>query len=476
MKNSNLKNHIQASVRPLALALGMVFTLSNGLAQAPASVHTAPSWLPASVVYEVFTRQYSPQGNFKAVTASLDELKDLGVNVLWLMPIHPIGEKLRKGTLGSPYAARDYYSVNPDYGDMRDLKQLVSEAHKRGMKVILDVVLLHTGWDNVLMAHPEFYKHDASGKIVPPMPEWTDVAGLNFDNPDLRKYLVAMLKFWVTEADVDGFRCDTASMVPTSFWEQARAVLQQAKPDIMMLAEADKPELLRNAFDIDYAWPLLTALRNVLDKSAPASELQRTWEADRKRYPQGALRLTMSDNHDQARAVARFGIQAALAASALMFTLDGVPLLYNGMEVGDRTESRDPALFSRAPICWQPKGQPQVRDCYRELIRLRKTYPALRSGQVQWLPNSDSNNVVTLLRHDDKDEFLVVINFRNRLLSGNVTIDNPDGFAPLSISQSHPSNDVALPGFRLNGFDWAIYHRSPFNLAKNKASAAQVGN
>src|SRR5208282_4387380 len=158
---------------------------------------------------------------------------------------------------------------------------------------------------------------------------------------------------------------------------------------IMMLAEADKPELLTNAFDIDYAWPLLNSLRDVLGKSAPASEIQRTWEKDLKRYPQGALRLTMSDNHDQARAVSCFGVSGALAASVLMFTLDGVPLLYNGMEVGDATESGDPALFEKVPIFWQPKGRPQLRSIYHDLIQLRKQYPAFRTDNVQWIHNSD---------------------------------------------------------------------------------------
>ena len=384
----------------------------------------APSWLQDGVIYEIFPRDFSTEGNFSGITARLDELKDLGVNVLWLMPIHPIGEKMRKGTEGSPYAVRDYYAINPDYGTEADLKHLVTEAHKRQLKVIIDIVANHTAWDSVLMQHPEYYKHDASGKVIPPVPEWTDVAGLNYDNPELCQYMIGMLKHWIdpNTFDLDGFRCDVASMVPTRFWEQARAELEQIKPDIMMLAEASKPELLVKAFDIDYAWPLHGTLNEVLLNGAPASEFKRSWEESRSQFPRGSLHMRISDDHDEARAVARFSAKGALAASALMFSLDGVPLLYNGMEVGDATESGDPALFEKLPIFWHPKGRPALREIYRDLIRLRKDNPAFRNDRVVWLHNSDEANLVTLLRADEKNEFITVINFSNRPTTGWVQV------------------------------------------------------
>ncbi|HWD93457.1 MAG TPA: alpha-amylase family glycosyl hydrolase [Verrucomicrobiae bacterium] len=441
--------------------------LSQGAyAQAPGAARTTPKWLHDGVVYELFPRDFSAQGDFNGVTARLDQLSDLGVNVLWLMPIHPIGVDKRKGSYGSPYSASDYYAINPDYGTKEDLKRLVSQAHKRGMKVIIDVVLLHTAWDSVLMAHPDFYKHDASGKIVPPLPEWSDVAGLNYKNQELRQYLVTMLEYWVKEFDLDGFRCDTASMVPTSFWEEARAALSKIKPDIMMLAEADKPELLTNAFDIDYEWPLMNTLRKVLEKSAPASEIEQTWQNELKRYPQGALHLDMSDNHDQARSVARFGLPGALAASALIFTLDGVPLIYNGMEVGDGTPSGGGALFEKVPIVWEPKGRPQIRDIYQSLIHLRKQYPAFRTDNVQWIHNSDENQLITFLRSDGKDEFLVAINLSNRPAQGTMDLKNEDDFAPVEISGVQNSTNSQAADLHLDGFEWRIFHRTAKMAAK----------
>jgi len=421
---------------------------------------TVPQWLRESIVYEIFPRQFSASGDFNGITARLDELKELGVNVLWLMPIHPTGEKLKKGTLGSPYAVRDFNAINPDYGTTNDFKNLVGEAHKRGLKVILDLVANHTAWDSVMMATPEFYKQNAAGKITPPVPEWTDVAGLNYANPKLRDYMIAMLKRWVTEFGVDGFRCDVAGMVPTDFWEQARAELEKVKPDILMLAEASKPELLVKAFDMDYSWPLHATLNKVLLDGTPTSDLRRSWEESLRQFPKGSLHLRISDNHDEARAVARFGIRGALAAQVLMLTLDGVPLFYNGMEAGDATESGDPALFEKLPVFWKPKERPPLREIYRELIKLRKDHAAFRNDRVIWLPNSHEADLVTFMRLDSKDEFVVVINFSSRPLVGSVEVMNDHEFKLIKFSGMPKSPANGFPMFRLNGYEWRIYHRS----------------
>ena len=371
----------------------------------------SPGWLRSGTIYEIFPRDFSVAGNLEGVTARLDELQGLGVNILWTMPIHPIGEKFRKGEYGSPYSIKDYYAVDPNYGTVKDYQRFVSEAHKRGMKVIMDLVANHTSWDSVMMQHPEFYKHDTNGNVISPVPAWTDVAALNYASPELRQYMIAMLKYWIQTCDVDGFRCDAAAMVPTDFWEQIRVELAAVKPDIMLLAEASKPELLTNAFDIDYSWSLLSTMKAVLNKKVPASNFQHSWEKSRAEYPRAALHLRIADDHDEDRAVARYGLDGTLAASALMFTLDGVPLIYNGMEVGDTAESSGGALFEKRTISWQPKERPELRSTFHDLIQLRHQYAALRNTSVDWLHNSDETNLVTFMRDDDKDELLVVINF-----------------------------------------------------------------
>ena len=426
------------------------------------TARSSPGWLRDAVVYEINPRSFSQEGTFTAITARLDELQDLGVNILWLMPIHPIGMKMKKGSIGSPYAVRDYYAIDSSYGTEADLKRLIFEAHRRGMKVLLDIVANHTAWDSVLMEHPDFYKQDKNGKIIPPVPEWTDVAGLNYENPKLREYMIKMLKQWLDPAtfDVDGFRCDVAFMVPTSFWEEARAELAKVKPNVIMLAEASKPELLLHSFDFDYSWPLHSALNDVLRNAAPASGLKASWEESARQFPQQSLHMRFSDNHDEARAVARFGIKGALAASVLMFTLDGVPLLYNGMEVGDASESGDPALFEKIPIFWHPKERPALRDIYRGLIKLRKQYAAFSNDRVVWLRNSDEASLVTFMRLDGKDEFVVAINFSNRPVAGRVQVANEQAFKPVKIAGMGEPTAAEFPLLRLNGFEWRIFHRA----------------
>lgn len=257
--------------RLVALLLSVAFAVcaaTETRAQQQTDVSKLPArqareWVRDSVIYEIYPRAFSKEGNFTGITAQLDRLKDVGVTILWLMPIHPIGQEKKKGTIGSPYAVRDYYAINPDYGTKDDLKRLVSEAHKRRMKVIIDIVANHTAWDSVLMKHPDWYKHDAQGNITYPY-DWFDIAALNYESPELRRYMKDMLKYWIREFDLDGFRCDVAGEVPTGFWENARAELDQLKPDIFMLAEAHKADLLVKAFELDYSWPLDSALTDVL--------------------------------------------------------------------------------------------------------------------------------------------------------------------------------------------------------------------
>lgn len=470
MKN-RLILRISVAMAAMAVLLGCPKTQAGELSQI--SARTSPTWLRDGVIYEIFPRDFSTAGDLNGVTARLDELKDLGVTILWTMPIHPIGEKFRKGAFGSPYSVEDYYAVDPHYGTLNDYKRLVAEAHKRNLKVIMDLVANHTAWDSVMMKHPEFYKQDASGKIIPPVPEWSDVAGLNYANPDLRKYMITMMKHWVQTCDVDGFRCDVASNVPRDFWEAARAELESIKPDIMMLAEANQPDLLVKAFDIDYDWPLMGTMNDVLTKGAPASNLRAAWENSRRRFPRDSLHMRITDDHDEPRAVARFGIRGALAASALMFTLDGVPLLYNGMEVGDATESGDPALFEKLPIFWSPKDRPRLRQIYRDLIRLRRDHAPFTSGQMAWLRNSQEDSIVSFRRLDDKEEFVVVINFSNRPANAQVEVGDGPDFKPVPIAGTSQGPNSYLPSVRLDAFGWRIYQRSVPSVEHTAASGTQ---
>jgi cyclomaltodextrinase / maltogenic alpha-amylase / neopullulanase len=460
-------------LRALVLSLLLVACVFGQQPSQDYSKQTArrsQEWVRDAVIYQIFERQYSQTGDFNSITTDLDRLQNLGVNVLWLMPINPIGQVKKKGTIGSPYAVRDYYAINPDYGTAADLKRLVSEAHKHGMKVIIDMVINHTAWDNALIkTHPEFYKKNAKGEIVPPVPEWADVAGLDYANRELRRYMIDMLKFWVRDFDLDGFRCDVALMVPTDFWDEARAQVDKLKPTIW-LAEAEKPDLLLKAFDLDYSWNLHSTLTEVLQGSKPASEIRKVWEAQQVQFPRGAIRMRFSDNHDERRAIARFGEKGALAAEALVFTLDGVPLVYNGMEVGDTTESGAPALFEKMPIFWQiAERRPEFPRFYKSMIALRKSSEALRRGELMWVGNSDENRALTFLRRSGNEELLVAINLSNQPFTGTVSVTGAFNEITRDIAPPLPPDDsraaaktksnVALPSLTLDAYGIRIFRR-----------------
>ena len=476
----NCKNQIGSRIRSRTLWL-VIFCLALGSSSASLGqdrnvskelARASRPWVRDGVIYQIFPRNFSQEGNFKGVTAQLDRLKELGVTILWLMPIHPIGQEKKKGTIGSPYAVQDYYAINPDYGTKDDLKRLITESHRRGLKIIIDIVANHTAWDSVLMKHPDWYKHDAKGNITYPY-DWFDIAALNYENQDLRRYMTEMLKYWIREFDLDGFRCDVAGEVPTDFWENARTELDKIKPDIFMLAEAHKPELEVKAFELDYSWPLHSSLTDVLQGRAPATELRKAWEEEFKQWPRGALHMRFSDNHDERRAIVRFGEGGALAASALMFTIDGVPLIYNGMEVGDTTESGAPALFEKLPIFWQiAERRPEFSRFYKQIIALRQTSNALRRGSVEWLHNSDESRLVSFVRRTNDEEVVIVVNFSNRPFFGSVETKNgqafieitpdvgpplpPDAPAPEQVKRARA---VALPVVSLDSWGYRIFQR-----------------
>ncbi len=436
----------------------------------PVSPKHVPSWIDQAIFYEIFPRAFSSEGTLNGVTARLDTLQKLGVNVLWLMPIHPIGKAQRLGRFGSVYAVSDYYAVNPDLGTKADLLHLVQAAHERRMRVILDEVADHTAWDSVMMSHHAYYRQDTAGKILYPH-SWTDVAALNYDNPELRGYMVDMFSYWLKTFDLDGFRLDDAGDVPTSFWDQMSAALRVIRPDVLLLAEASQPEFLRHDFNIDYAWPLLDTMNQVVMHAKPASAIREEVITQESRFPPGSWHMLISDDHDTRRATVRYGAQAALAASALVFTLPGAPMLYNGMEVGDATPSTGPALFEKVPIFWQSgEIEPQFPAFYKAIIPLRENSPALRHGEIVWIHNSDEDHVVTYLRRSAEETVLVAVNLSNTPFTGSIEavgafwkevaldqVVHPGEAGMPTAEPPTPPPPVALPSLSLPPFGVRIF-------------------
>jgi len=373
-------------------------------------------WLRNGVIYEIFPRNFSPVGDLAGVIRRIDDLAFLGVNVLWLMPIHPIGVLHRKGPLGSPYSIMDHRAVDPAVGTMDDLRELVALAHEHGLRVIMDFVGNHGAWDGVVaQEHPEWIVRDEAGRALPAKPQWQDVVGFDHGNPEVRRYLVETLLHWVREADVDGFRCDVAGLLPVSFWEEARAALDRVKPDAGLLAEAHDPALM-GVFDLCYDTPLYGALRRIIRRGAPAQQI---WEARDQflaDFPAGAGRMIFIENHDQRRASSYLRSDAgpaAEAAAVLLFTLDGTPLIYAGQEIGSPASTHRGGLLEGRPVDWDAVA-PEPWMLYQHLFWLRRLYPALERGGLRPL-DPGHPGVVAFVRtpppeHSTEKVFVVAVN------------------------------------------------------------------
>ena len=261
---------------------------------------THPEWSKNATIYQLNTRQFSEEGTFKAAQTQLPRIKELGVDIIWLMPINPIGKKNRKGTLGSPYSVKDYYGVNPEFGTFQDLKNFVNEAHKLGMYVILDWVANHTAWDNELVEkHPEWYAKDYKGDFRPtPWWDWSDIIDLDYNKSGVRKYMTEALKYWVKEADIDGYRCDVAGFVPLDFWNNVRKELDAIKP-IFMLGEWESRDLHAKAFDMTYAWDWNEKLHNICMGKADVNQLYIYYSWNERFFPKNSIRMTFVSNHDK---------------------------------------------------------------------------------------------------------------------------------------------------------------------------------
>jgi hypothetical protein len=274
-------------------------------------------WVKDAAIYSVYLRSFSPEGNFAGLEKRIGELKDLGITVLWLMPIHPLGVKNRKGTLGSPYAVRDYYGINPEFGTLQDFKRLLSAVKRSGMRLIIDLVADHTSWDSRLISeHPEYFRKDARGEIVSPNADWTDVAALDYSQSALRRYMIDMMRYWVKDVWIDGFRCDVAELVPTDFWEEARAQLNRIKP-VMMISEGSIPEHHVKAFDLTYSWNFYDQIAPLLEGKRPATLVDDLLKRERLQLPTGSLRMRFTTNHDK---------NAFDAPAVLKFTEPGLRL------------------------------------------------------------------------------------------------------------------------------------------------------
>ena len=379
------------------------------------SVH--PDWTYGSVMYEVNIRQFSPEGTFAGVEAQLPRLKDLGVDILWLMPMYEIGTEGRKGTLGSYYAISDYKKVNPEFGTMEDFEHLLAAAHKLGFKVILDWVANQTAPDNVWMTEKpaDFYERDADGNAIWEY-DWTDTRSLNYENEDVWWAQDDAMRFWL-EKGVDGFRCDAAGEVPAEFWKGILPKMNKDYPDIYLLAEAERDNLAdaTETFDANYAWELHHLLNSLAQGRKTVADLKDYVTRDAARFPKEAFRLTFTSNHDEnswsGTEFEREGA-AANACAVLCFTLPGSqPLIYTGQEIG---LSRRLEFFEKDPITdWSAN---EYTTFWKKLVDLKHNNPALAAGEkggdiVWWEIPEGLDGIVAFHREVKGNKVIVLANF-----------------------------------------------------------------
>ena len=365
-----------------------------------------PAWAYNAVLYQVFVRAFTPEGTLLAAAQRLPDLKDLGVNLIYLMPIQPSGTVKAKGSLGSPYSIRDYLAIDPAQGTEADLRAFIQTAHGLGMKVIMDLVANHTAWDNPLITqHPDWYKHDGTGAITSPQAEWTDVAALDYAAAALRQYMIDVSLHYVTADDLDGYRCDVSDHVPLDFWAAWRRALRAAKPDVFLLSESGGTTMHDHAFDALYDWDysndMLTALLSKRPHRMIVSPL-----SEQSEYGPAFLRARYLENHDHDRWAQYHTGGALRASSALLLAINGIPFLYAGQEVGTTVR---PDLFEPNHIDWAA-GDPALRAFFKQQIGLRRASPALSHGllsDVAILPN----NGLAFLRRAPEQTVLVLFSF-----------------------------------------------------------------
>lgn len=377
-----------------------------------------PEWTKDKNIYEVNLRQYTEEGTISAFIEHLPRLKEMGVDILWLMPINLVGEKNKKGTLGSQYAVKDYYGLDTSLGKKKDFKKLVNLVHEMGMYLMIDWVANHTAWDNNwVQEHPEWYQRNPNNELFSytyvdetKTEEWTDALGLNYENQSLWQGMTDAMTYWVKEFDIDGFRCDVAGLVPTPFWEFATEQLNKIK-HLFMLAEWSTPELHNSAFDMTYDWGLYELMGKMVKGEKTVSDISKYIDDLFSQYPRDAYRMLFTTNHDkntwEATDKEYFG-KSFCAFSVLAATLYGMPLVYSGQESG---LDKRLAFFEKDPIEW--KDYP-LHDFYKMLLNLKRDNPALWNGSYGGMPSikdSGNHNVITFVRTKNNNSVEIAINF-----------------------------------------------------------------
>ena len=425
----------------LLFAAGLLLSACQPKQQEPEGPVAPLKEMPAVkdvAMYQVNPRVFAPEKSLRAVADRIDSIKALGVNVMWVMPIYPIG--IEKGK-NSPYCIQDYKAIAPEFGTLNDFKYLARTCHEHGMAIILDWVANHTAWDHPwVKEHPDWYTHDAEADtIIHPRPwEWYDVADLNYDNREMRLAMIDAMKYWICDVGIDGFRCDVADGVPADFWKEAIDTLRQAagKRQILMLAEGKRADNFTAGFDMNYGWDFKDQIVRVFNENQPASSL---FDADKAEYdslPAGKVKLRFTTNHDHSTEkpppVEFLSLRGSMAAYVASVFLHGGALIYGSQEVGYPEPIN---FFKYVPVDW--KANPQTYAEYKQLIKIYNENPEVREGNIVPFPHKD---VLAFERNLNADRMLVLVNLRDSA----ITIPTPQPWLNKEAADLRTNSVVAL--------------------------------
>lgn len=375
-----------------------------------------PEWSYSAILYEMNIRQFTTEGTFRAASERLPFLRSIGVDAIWLMPIYPIGEEDRKGSLGSYYSIRDYKGVNPEFGSEADLRDFITKAHALGIKILFDWVANHTARDaRWISERPvDWYERDSEGRAKVPW-DWSDTAKLNYANREVWRGQIDAMRYWVEQFGIDGFRCDMAMLVPIEFWQEASAELHSIKSDIFMLAEAEEDNLFEGAFNMSYQWNIHHIMCDIAKGARRVWDMRNAMHAERQRYPREAMRLSFTSNHDEnswsGSEQSRFG-RALEVMTAMTFLMPStMPLIYTGQEVG---YDHSFAFFDRDPIPEEVYKEGYATELYRRLADLKHSQRALdsgeRGGDVIEIENNAKDCMMTFVREVDGSRVVAIVN------------------------------------------------------------------
>ncbi len=463
------KKSMIISVMVLSLSVLNQNVLCQNIEFSNRQARQSPDWIRNGIMYQIQPRAFTPEGTLKAATDRLQELKRLGINIVYMCPVFVSDDDMdlqfwsprqmasKMNNPRNPYRMKDYYHVDPEYGTDDDLKNFVSEAHMLGIKVMLDMVYLHCGPKAVFLKdNPDFIKRDPSGKVL--NAAWRFPA-LNYENPELREYLWKNMEYWIRDFNVDGFRCDVADQIPIDFWETARDRLEKIRSDIVMLAEGSRPQNTVKAFDLNYSFSWFGVVRDVYQKDQPASSLRKEYEKRASAQPQGARFMHYIDNHDIAndsyynRIEEVWTTKGADAAMVMTFTIDGVPMIYNGQEVADTARH---SIFGRLPVKWELGSTPVGKErfaLFQKLIKTRLTEPSLLEGKLIWLDNNAPDEVISYARELNGQRIISIINLSEKPVSVKLKYTPAQKAKPLLMAMAKGN---LRKGFNLKGYGYWV--------------------